>query len=583
MKRLPYATCLFAVVIATFQPLSAQIQGQWTSTGAMQSPREFNAQVLLAGGKVLSLGGVNNSGTILASAEVYTPSTGTWKLTGSMAEAREAFPAVELASGKVLVSGGYGAGGAVLAAAELYDPSTGTWSSAGSMSVGRFGHTATLLLTGKVLVTGGCTSSTCSTYTAESELYDPTSNSWSKTGTLKTARYYQTAVRLKTGRVLAIGGSPSTTSCELYDPSSGAWSVAASTNTARSANTSTLLPNGKVLAAGGAAGRYPISSAELYDPTANTWTLTGSMKMGRYGHTATLLTDSTVLIAGGEGQSISCGKACTSYIPTAQAELYNQTTGSFTATTSLSHARAYHATTLLAGGKALADGGSGYTSTCCIVLGSAEYYTPLTLTFSATSLNFGLLQIGLTSAPQTVTVTNVSSHSATFTSITSSGDFSQTHTCPTTLNAGQNCTITVTFKPTAAGARNGSVTLNDNCPGSPTQTIALSGTGELGALSLTPTSLTFPATLPGYSSSPMTATLHNDSAGPVTITAIAISSSGTFAQTNNCSSSLTAGQTCKIQVTFTPPDSGSYTGSLSVSFIGKGSPATVSLSGSGID
>lgn len=217
----------------------------------------------------------------------------------------------------------------VLAGAELYDPTTGAWSPAGSLSVARFAHTATLLQSGKVLVTGGCAATNSSTATAVSELYDPASNSWSTTGILNTARYYHTAVRLKTGKVLAIGGSTGTTtiSCELYDPSTGTWSNAASTNTARYLNTTTLLPDGKVLVTGGTSSRGPLSSVELYDPSANAWTLTGNMKTGRYAHTATLLTDGTVLVAGGEGQTISCGKACTSYIPTAKAEIYNFATG----------------------------------------------------------------------------------------------------------------------------------------------------------------------------------------------------------------------------------------------------------------
>lgn len=177
----------------------------------------------------------------------------------------------------------------------------------------RFGHTATLLQSGKVLVVGGCTASNCSTDTAVSELYDPASNSWSTTGNLNTARYYHTAVRLKTGKVLAIGGSTgtTTTTCELYDPSQGTWSNAASTNAARYFNATTLLPDGKVLVRGGTPSRGPLGSAELYDPSANTWTLTGKMTTARYAHTATLLTDGTVLVMRGEGQAISCGKACT--------------------------------------------------------------------------------------------------------------------------------------------------------------------------------------------------------------------------------------------------------------------------------
>ena len=104
-------------------------------------------------------------------------------------------------------------------------------------------------------------------------------------------------MRLKTGKVLAIGGSTgtSTTACELYDPSTGTWSNAASTNTARYLNTTTLLPDGRALVTGGTPSRGPLGSAELYDPSANAWTLTGNMTTGRYAHAATLLTDGTVL------------------------------------------------------------------------------------------------------------------------------------------------------------------------------------------------------------------------------------------------------------------------------------------------
>ena len=584
MRRFCCTAFPFAAVLVSIQPLASQIQGQWASTGAMQSARELNGQALMAQGKVLSIGGVDNKNNVLATAEVYSSSSRTWTLTGGMAQAREMFPAVVLTSGKVLVSGGLGTGSAALNGAELYDPTTGTWSAAGTLAVSRFAHTATLLPNGQVLVAGGCTSSTC-TNTAVSELYNPASNRWSLTGSLNTARYGHNAVRLKTGKVLAIGGSNGTViaSCELYDPTSGTWSNAAAMNTARSQNGATVLPDGTVLVTGGTQSRFPINSAEIYNPIANTWTLTGNLTTARYAHTATLLTDGTVLVAGGEGQSISCGKDCTSYIPTAAAEIFNETAGKFTATASLLQAQAYHSTTLL-GGQALADGGIGYTATCCIVLNTAGIYTPLTMTFSATTLNFGVVQVGLTSASQTVTVTNVSGHSVVFTSIAASGDYSETNTCPTTLNAGQNCTITVSFAPTAAGARNGAVTLKDNDPGNPTQTITLTGTGAANAITLLPASLSFPGQTPGTSSSPMSLTLYNDGIAAVSITSFAISPArGTFTQTNNCPSTLNPNTHCSIQVVFTPPDTGRYKATLSVTDSDKSSPQTAALSGVGLN
>ncbi|HWO32643.1 MAG TPA: choice-of-anchor D domain-containing protein [Candidatus Acidoferrum sp.] len=582
MKRLSCAVFLFATALATLQSASAQVQGQWVSTGTMQSARELHALVRMTGGKALSIGGVDGSGNILASAEVFSSSTSKWTLAGSMAEARESFPAVVLRNGKILVSGGLGISSVVLAGAELYDPTTGAWSSAGSLSVARFAHTATLLSSGKVLVTGGCTASSCSTDTAVSELYDPSSNTWSITGSLNMARSYQTAVLLKTGKVLAMGGSGSLTSCELYSPTTGTWTNAASTSAGRYLNTTTLLLSGKVLAAGGANGRYPVNSAEIYDPTANTWTLTGNMLSGRYAHTASLLTDGTVLVAGGTGQSISCGKACTGYIPFARAEIYNEAAGTFTATAPLSQALAYHSMTLLTTGRALENGGIGVTNVCCVVESTASFYTPLTLTFSASSLNFGLLQIGLTSPSQTVTVTNASDHTVNLTSIASSGDYAQTHTCPTTMTAKTSCTIAITFTPTKTGTRTGAVTLKDNSPGSPTQTISVIGTGETLALGFTPASLNLGSVVVG-SSITQSATLTNDGTAAVNITGIAISpADGTYTQTNNCPTTLGVQQTCTFQIVFTPPDVFIYKATLSISN-SAGAAASVLLSGTGLD
>jgi centrosomal CEP192-like protein len=218
-----------------------------------------------------------------------------------------------------------------------------------------------------------------------------------------------------------------------------------------------------------------------------------------------------------------------------------------------------------------------------VVLSSAELYTPLTLTFSATSLNFGFRQVGLTSSPQTVTVTNASFHSATFTSIAKSGDYAETNNCPSTLNPSQSCTITVTFTPTTTGIRNGAVTLNDNSPGSPQQAISLAGNGSPYAFAVSPSSLTFPSVLPGTSTAPLNVTVTNDGAGPVTISSIALSpADGIFTQTNNCPASLGLHQCCTVQVVFTPPDSVSLSATLSVTD-SLNQTLTVALIGSGID
>jgi Abnormal spindle-like microcephaly-assoc'd, ASPM-SPD-2-Hydin/Beta-propeller repeat len=99
-----------------------------------------------------------------------------------------------------------------------------------------------------------------------------------------------------------------------------------------------------------------------------------------------------------------------------------------------------------------------------------------TVLLSTSSLSFGTQQVSATSAAQTVTVTNSGTVALNIASITASGDFAETNNCSVALQPMGTCVISVTFKPLAAGASTGAVTLNDNGSGSP-QIILLGGTG----------------------------------------------------------------------------------------------------------
>ncbi|HEV2342951.1 MAG TPA: choice-of-anchor D domain-containing protein, partial [Actinocrinis sp.] len=98
------------------------------------------------------------------------------------------------------------------------------------------------------------------------------------------------------------------------------------------------------------------------------------------------------------------------------------------------------------------------------------------LSTSPASLNFGNQNVGTTSGAQNVTVTNSGTATASVTSIAASGDYAQTNTCGTSIAAAASCTISVTFKPTAAGSRAGAITITSNATNSPS-TVSLSGTG----------------------------------------------------------------------------------------------------------
>lgn len=107
---------------------------------------------------------------------------------------------------------------------------------------------------------------------------------------------------------------------------------------------------------------------------------------------------------------------------------------------------------------------------------------------SPASLTFAAQNTGSTSASQAVTLTNSGGAALNITSIAASGDFAETNNCGASLAASSNCTISVTFTPTAGGTRTGTLTVTDNASGSP-QAITLTGTGSTVDVSSTPSSL----------------------------------------------------------------------------------------------
>lgn len=74
------------------------------------------------------------------------------------------------------------------------------------MSVAREGHVAVLLNSGKVLVAGGYWIPSSGAYPTTAELYDPSNDTWTATGSISTGRRYAEAIKLNDGKVLMIGG-----------------------------------------------------------------------------------------------------------------------------------------------------------------------------------------------------------------------------------------------------------------------------------------------------------------------------------------------------------------------------------------
>ena len=203
---------------------------------------------------------------------------------------------------------------------------------------------------------------------------------------------------------------------------------------------------------------------------------------------------------------------------------------------------------------------------------------------SPTNIAFPAQAIGTTSTAKTVALKNTGTTSLAIAAIaiagTNAGNFAQTHNCGSSLAIGASCSISVTFKPTASGARTATLSVTDNAAGSP-QTVTLNGISTTAKLS--PTSLSFGTIAILTTSAARTVTLTNVGTSTLTISGIAITGTNArdFAQTHNCGSSLAAQTSCSISLAFKPTASGARTAALRVTDNAAGSPQTVTLNGIG--
>jgi alpha-tubulin suppressor-like RCC1 family protein len=206
-----------------------------------------------------------------------------------------------------------------------------------------------------------------------------------------------------------------------------------------------------------------------------------------------------------------------------------------------------------------------------------------------TSLNFGPLAVGTTSAAQTVIVPNQTAAPFTTLSLSVTPEFTiQSTTCAPPLPGGTSCTVDVTHTPAAPGARSGelAVTASDGSTAPQVKTVTLNGTATVVgvAVMLGPSALDFGNQSVGTTSAQQSVTLANNGSTTLNVSSIAINGTDAtqFVRTHNCPASLASAANCVISVTFAPGSTGTKSALLSVTSNAPGSPHSVSLGGNGV-
>jgi|GEM_PF-1085678 len=203
---------------------------------------------------------------------------------------------------------------------------------------------------------------------------------------------------------------------------------------------------------------------------------------------------------------------------------------------------------------------------------------------SPTSFNFGNDVVGSNST-QLLIIKNTGTAILTIAQVTATGSAFSLNgfSLPLNVNAGQQTTITVAFLPTAVGTVSGNISIVSNAPTSPTS-VGLAGTGIAAILTLgiSPTSLNFGNVATATSSASQIVTITDTGNSNVTISQISMIGAGYSMTGGGAPVILSPSQNLALTIEFSPTALGTINGSISIISNADGSPATVSLSGTGV-
>lgn len=353
-------------------------KGDFVIVGQMSEPRYFHEAILLDDGTVLVIDKRTRKiidGKGVTSADIYNPETHKFVPVGNMNICRQNYSATKLKNGEILIAGGRSIDNRVLKSTEIYNPKTKSFEKGPDMNFYREDHTTTLLNDGRVLVSGGaCAVLPLKNMKIPDELYNPKTEKFEISQKLNIQRRDHSAILLKDGRVLIVGGVGKggiLVSTEAYNPKKNKFELTGDMNIPRKNANIYLLNDGNVLISGGIKDQDKdkgmdsifVREIELYNPKTSKFEIIAKRTSEPNSPAEVLLNDDTILFTGSQtGVGLSLKWYATS-------EIFDPATKKFTQGEGMNFRRSCHRATLLKDGNVLITGSDGKGRTAELYIG----------------------------------------------------------------------------------------------------------------------------------------------------------------------------------------------------------------------
>ncbi|MCC7061895.1 MAG: hypothetical protein IT456_03765 [Planctomycetes bacterium] len=259
---------------------------------------------------------------------------------------------------------------------------------------------------GDVLIAGGGAGTlTAATGLASTELWDFRHMRRQAGPNMTVARALHLGIELNDGRVLMIGGADATgtvlASCELYSPTTNSFTATGSMATARVLHAACRLADGRVMVAGGTSSLVDtttaitstLNSVEIWNPTTGQWTAGPNLGGRRLAPALTLLSTNQVMVSGGVEVGFLFGIPISAVSTTAVQRWNPASPNAWSSGAAMSQGRAGHQynQVTLNDGRVLMTGGTLVPNLLgaanATPISGAELYNPTTNTWATANMN----------------------------------------------------------------------------------------------------------------------------------------------------------------------------------------------------